>query len=42
MGHRAVGVVYNPRGDKRQFVPTIVPLRYDALFFLKKPQPCEF
>jgi erythromycin esterase-like protein len=36
MGHRAVGVVYDPRGDKRQFVPTIVPLRYDALFFFKK------
>ena len=36
MGNRAVGVVYNPRGDKRQFVPTIVPLRYDALFFFKE------
>ena len=36
MGNRAVGVVYNPRQDKRQFVPTIVPLRYDALFFFKK------
>lgn len=36
MGNRAVGVVYNPRGDNRQFVPTIVPLRYDALFFFKK------
>ena len=36
MGNRAVGVVYNPRGDKRQFVPTIVPMRYDALFFFKK------
>jgi len=36
MGNRAVGVVYNPRGDKMQFVPTIVPLRYDALFFFKK------
>lgn len=35
-GNRAVGVVYNPRGDKRQFVPTIVPLRYDALFFFKE------
>lgn len=34
-GNRAVGVVYNPRGDSRQFVPTIVPLRYDALFFFK-------
>ncbi|MDD2549835.1 MAG: erythromycin esterase family protein [Bacteroidales bacterium] len=36
MGNRAVGVVYNPRRDERQFVPTIVPLRYDALFFFKK------
>ncbi len=36
MGNRAVGVVYNPKGDKRQFVPTIVPMRYDALFFFKK------
>lgn len=36
MGNRAVGVVYNPRGDRRQFVPTIIPLRYDALFFFKK------
>src|SRR5690554_885669 len=35
-GNRAIGVVYNPRGDKRQFVPTIVPMRYDALFFFKK------
>ena len=36
MGNRAVGVVYNPRKDKRQFVPTIIPMRYDALFFFKK------
>lgn len=35
MGHRAVGVVYNPSGDRRQFIPTIVPMRYDALFFFK-------
>lgn len=35
-GNRAVGVVYNPRGDRRQFVPTIVPMRYDALFFFKE------
>ena len=36
MGNRAVGVVYNPKRDDRQFEPTIVPLRYDALFFFKK------
>ncbi|WP_176328436.1 MULTISPECIES: erythromycin esterase family protein [Arenibacter] len=35
-GNRAVGVVYNPKGDARQFVPTIVPMRYDALFFFKE------
>ncbi len=36
MGNRAVGVVYTPSRDKRQFVPTIVPMRYDALFFFKE------
>lgn len=35
-GHRAVGVVYNPDRDRIQFVPTIVPLRYDALLFFDK------
>ena len=36
MGNRAVGVVYNPTRDERQFVPTVIPMRYDALFFFKK------
>ncbi|MCG2417925.1 erythromycin esterase family protein [Aequorivita sp. F47161] len=36
MGHRAIGVVYNPQFDRRQFVPTIVPMRYDALLFFKE------
>lgn len=36
VGHRAVGVVYNPNRDRFQFVPTIVPLRYDALLFFSK------
>lgn len=36
MGNRAVGVVYHPKRDKRQFEPTIVSLRYDALFFFKE------
>lgn len=35
MGNRAVGVVYNPDGDRRQFVPTLAPLRYDAIMFFK-------
>lgn len=36
MGHRAIGVVYNSQFDRRQFVPTIVPMRYDALIFFKE------
>ena len=36
IGHRAIGVVYNPEYDRRQFVPTIVPMRYDALLFFKE------
>lgn len=35
-GNRAVGVVYNPNRDRAQFVPTIVPMRYDALLFFKQ------
>ncbi len=33
LGNRAIGVSYNPRYDFRQFVHTIVPMRYDALIF---------
>lgn len=35
MGNRAVGVIYNPERDRRQFVPTLVPLRYDAILFFR-------
>ncbi len=33
MGHRAIGVVFNPANEPRQYVNTIVPLRYDAFIF---------
>lgn len=36
LGNRAVGVVYNPRNDNRQFVPTILPLRYDAIIYYRE------
>ena len=36
IGNMAVGVVYNPEMDRLQYVPTIVPLRYDALFFFNQ------
>ncbi|HVX49280.1 MAG TPA: erythromycin esterase family protein, partial [Chitinophagaceae bacterium] len=40
VGHRAVGVVYNPEYELySNYVPTIVPLRYDAFIFLDKTMP---
>ena len=32
-GHRAVGVVFNPANEQRQYVNTILPLRYDVFIF---------
>ncbi len=37
-GNRAIGVVYNPRQDARQYVQTIVPLRYDAVLFFSETE----
>lgn len=35
IGHRAIGVVYNPEYEKYgNYVPSILPLRYDAFIFL--------
>lgn len=35
IGHRAVGVVYNPNVEQHgNYVPTIVPRRYDAFIYL--------
>lgn len=35
IGHRAVGVVYNPAYERYgNYVPTILPLRYDAFIYL--------
>ena len=36
MGHRAVGVVFNPANEPFQYVRSIVPLRYDALMFFRE------
>jgi erythromycin esterase-like protein len=33
-GHRAIGVVYHPRAEAGNYVPTILPLRYDAFLYL--------
>ncbi len=35
IGHRAVGVVYNPKYEQYgNYVPTVLPLRYDAFIYL--------
>ncbi len=33
IGHRAIGVVYNPQREYGNYVPSIIPLRYDAFIF---------
>jgi erythromycin esterase-like protein len=33
-GHRAVGVVYHPRSEYGNYVPTELTLRYDALLYI--------
>ncbi|MCW3094103.1 MAG: erythromycin esterase family protein [Ferruginibacter sp.] len=35
IGHRAIGVVYNPQYEQYgNYVPTVLPLRYDAFIYL--------
>jgi erythromycin esterase-like protein len=37
IGHRAIGVVYNPRAERfGNYVPSVVPQRYDAFVFIDK------
>lgn len=33
-GHRAIGVVYHPEAEAGNYVPTVLPLRYDAFLYL--------
>jgi erythromycin esterase len=33
-GHRAIGVVYHPKYEKGNYVPTILPMRYDSFIFI--------
>ncbi|MBS1533359.1 MAG: erythromycin esterase family protein [Bacteroidetes bacterium] len=37
IGHRAIGVVYNPEYESYgNYVPTVIPLRYDAFIFIDR------
>ena len=37
-GHRAIGVVYHPEFEWGNYVPTVLPLRYDAFLYLDRTQ----
>jgi erythromycin esterase len=39
LGHRAIGVVYAPSHDTRQYVPSVPALRYDALVYIEATDP---
>lgn len=41
IGHRAIGVVYNPRQEAGNYVPTVVPERYDMLIFIRETNALE-
>jgi erythromycin esterase-like protein len=36
LGHRAIGVVYNPDYERGNYVKTLLPSRYDAVLFFDK------
>ena len=36
IGHRAIGVVYNPAAEAGNYVPTIIPERYNAFIFIDR------
>jgi erythromycin esterase len=38
IGHRAVGVVYDPKSEFGNYVPSKIPNRYEAFIFLDKTQ----
>lgn len=37
-GHRAIGVTYNPGFDPFNYVPTVLPRRYDAFIYLEETE----
>ena len=36
IGNRAIGVEYNPANERGNYVPTIIPKRYDAFIFIDR------
>jgi erythromycin esterase len=38
LGHRAIGVVYHPEYDRGNYVPTLLPSRYNALVYIDETE----
>jgi erythromycin esterase-like protein len=38
IGHRAIGVVYNPNSERGNYVPSVMTKRYDAFLFIDETQ----
>jgi erythromycin esterase-like protein len=36
IGHRAIGVVYSPTNERGNYVPSVIPERYDAFLYIDK------
>ncbi|MBO7743253.1 erythromycin esterase family protein [Paenibacillus sp. MWE-103] len=36
LGHRAIGVVYRPSRERGNYVPTVIPKRYDAFIYFDR------
>lgn len=36
LGHRAIGVVYYPENERGNYVPTLLPKRYDAFIYIEE------
>jgi len=36
LGHRAIGVVYHPESERGNYVPTLLPSRYDAILYFDR------
>ncbi|HEX8268512.1 MAG TPA: erythromycin esterase family protein [Flavobacterium sp.] len=41
IGHRAIGVQYNPRAESGNYVPTVIPYRYDAFIYIDKTRALD-
>lgn len=41
IGHRAIGVIYNPRDEAGNYVPSLFTQRYDAFIFIRETTALE-